>query len=77
MSEKKRYDVWTYASANSVTVSGDMTGTYWPGMKVALKQGTIKYFVIFIFFIDVFFRFNRPVCNGYPNKFIARNVFYD
>ncbi len=47
MSEKKRYDTWTYASANSVTVPGDMTGTYWPGMKVALKQGTIKYFVIY------------------------------
>ena len=46
MAEKKRYDTWTYASANSITVPGDMTGTYWPGMRVALKQGTIKFFVI-------------------------------
>jgi len=46
MSEKKRYDTWTYASANSVTVPGDLSGTYWPGMRVALKQGTVKHFLI-------------------------------
>ena len=46
MSLKERSDVWTQASSNSVTTPGDLTGTYWPGMRVVLKQGTLKYFVI-------------------------------
>jgi hypothetical protein len=46
MTLRERYDVWTYASSNSVTTPGNLTGTYWPGMKIALKQGTIKYFKI-------------------------------
>lgn len=43
---KVRTDVWTYASANSVTTPGDKTGSYWVGMRVAIKQTTLKYFVI-------------------------------
>ena len=43
---KEHLDIWTYASASSVTAPGDWTGTYWPGMRVVLKQGTLKYFVI-------------------------------
>ena len=46
MAQKEHLDVWTYATANSVTTPGDLTSTYWPGMRVALKQGTLKYFVI-------------------------------
>lgn len=46
MVEQSRKDKWTYASANSVTARGDLTGTYWPGTKVALKQGTLKFFVV-------------------------------
>ncbi len=46
MPQKERFDVWTYASASSITTSGDHRGTYWPGMRVALKQTTIKFFVI-------------------------------
>lgn len=44
--QKQRWDVWTYASANSVTTPGNLTGTYNVGRRVMLKQGTIKYFVI-------------------------------
>ena len=39
-------ETWTYASANSVTYAGDLTGIYSPGMRVRLTQGTVKYFVI-------------------------------
>ena len=39
-------ETWTYASANSVTYAGDLTGIYSPGMRVRLTQGAIKYFVI-------------------------------
>jgi hypothetical protein len=46
MVEQSRKDVWTYASANSVITPGNLAGTYKPGMRVALKQSTIKFFVI-------------------------------
>ncbi len=46
MAQKERFDRWTYDSENSITTPGDLRGTYWPGLKVALKQGSIKYFVI-------------------------------
>lgn len=46
MAQKEHLDVWTYASTSSVTTPGDLTSTYWPGMRVALKQGTLKYFEI-------------------------------
>ena len=39
-------ETWTYASANSVTYAGDLTGIYSAGMRVRLTQGTVKYFVI-------------------------------
>lgn len=61
--QKARYDVWTYASANSVTVPGDLTGTYWPGQRVILKQGTLKYFLIV------------SVTYGAPNTTIVFNGF--
>ncbi len=41
-----RFDVWTYASANSVTTPGDLSNTYWPGQKVVIVQGTAKFFQI-------------------------------
>jgi len=41
-----RFDTWTYASANSVTVPGDMSTTYWPGQKIIIVQGTTKFFQI-------------------------------
>lgn len=41
-----RTDVWTYASANSVTVPTDLTITYYTGLKVKLTQTTEKYFRI-------------------------------
>jgi hypothetical protein len=46
MALKERYDSWSYASANSVTITGNYSHTYFPGMRVVLKQGTVKYFVI-------------------------------
>lgn len=39
-------ETWTYASANSVTYPGDLTGVYSSGMRVRLTQGAVKYFVI-------------------------------
>jgi len=62
---QQRFDVWTYASANSVTTPGDLRTTYWPGMRVALKQTTIKYFVI------------ESVTYGAPNTTIVLNGLGD
>jgi hypothetical protein len=40
-------ETWTYASSNSITISGNYTATYTRGMKVKLVQGTsTKYFII-------------------------------
>jgi len=61
MSLKRRFETWTYASASSVTVAGDYRNTYWPGMRVALKQTTLKYFVI------------ESVTYSAPNTVIALN----
>ena len=63
MALKERLDTWTYASANSVTTPGDFTGTYWPGMRVVLKQGTLKYFII------------ESVIYASPNTTITLNGF--
>ena len=42
-----RTDVWTYASAISVTVPTDLTATYYVGLKATIVQGeTTKYFRI-------------------------------
>ncbi len=39
-------ETWTYASATTVTVSGDVTTKYQLGDKVKLTQTSVKYFVI-------------------------------
>lgn len=39
-------DVWTYASASTFTIAGDVTGKYQKGDKVKLTQTTVKYFYI-------------------------------
>ena len=42
-----RTDVWTYLSANSVTVPTDLTATYYVGLKATMVQGGVtKYFRI-------------------------------
>lgn len=41
-----REDVWTYLSALSVTTPGDLTDTYYPGLKTTITQTTVKYFQI-------------------------------
>lgn len=43
---KKRFDTWSYASASSITIVGDYSNTYWPGMRIILKQTTLKYFLV-------------------------------
>lgn len=46
----KTSETWTYASADSptftFTISGDVTSTYSPGMRIKLTQTTVKYFII-------------------------------
>lgn len=37
---------WTYASATTFTVSGDLTGVFTPGTKIKLTQTTAKYFYV-------------------------------
>jgi hypothetical protein len=37
---------WTYASATTFTVTGDVTSTYIPGMKLQCTQTTAKYFYV-------------------------------
>lgn len=39
-------ETWTYASATTLTVSGDVTNKYQVGDKIRLTQTTVKYFVI-------------------------------
>ena len=39
-------ETWTYASANTVTVSGDVRTRYPTGTKVKLTQTTVKYFYV-------------------------------
>ncbi len=39
-------ETWTYASASTFTVSGDVSGKYQVGDKIKLTQTTVKYFVI-------------------------------
>jgi hypothetical protein len=43
-------ETWTYASADdptfTLTISGDKTGKYSPGMRIKLTQTTVKYFII-------------------------------
>ena len=42
-------ETWTYAAADApsftITISGDKTTKYYPGMKIKLTQTTIKYFI--------------------------------
>ena len=39
-------ETWTYASATSFTVSGDVTAKYPKGTKIKLTQTTVKYFYV-------------------------------
>ena len=39
-------ETWTYASATSFTISGDLTGKYQKGDKIKLTQTTVKYFYV-------------------------------
>lgn len=39
-------ETWTYASASTFTISGDVTGKYQVGDKIKLTQTTVKYFYI-------------------------------
>lgn len=39
-------ETWTYASATTFTISGDLTGKYQKGDKIKLTQTTAKYFYI-------------------------------
>jgi len=39
-------ETWTYASATTFTVSGDVTGKYQKGDKIKLTNSTVKYFYI-------------------------------
>jgi len=39
-------ETWTYASANTFTISGDKTGKYQKGDKIKLTNSTVKYFYV-------------------------------
>lgn len=39
-------ETWTYASATTLTISGDKTGRYQKGDKIKLTQTTVKYFYV-------------------------------
>jgi len=39
-------ETWTYASANTFTITGDKTTKYSAGMKLKLTQTTAKYFIV-------------------------------
>jgi hypothetical protein len=39
-------ETWTYASAITFTISGDLTTKYMEGMKIKLTQTTVKYFIV-------------------------------
>jgi hypothetical protein len=39
-------ETWTYASATTITISGDKSGKYQKGDKIKLTQTTVKYFYI-------------------------------
>lgn len=41
-----RGDTWTYASASTFTVSGDVTSIFQKGRKLKLTQTTVKYFYV-------------------------------
>jgi len=54
-------ETWTYASASTYTISGDLTTKYSIGMKIKLTQTTAKYFII------------SAVSYGAPNTTITVN----
>lgn len=39
-------ETWTYDSATTLTISGDKTAKYWPGMRLKLTQTTEKFFIV-------------------------------
>lgn len=39
-------DTWTYASATTFTIAGDLTAKYIPGTKLKLTQTTVKFFYV-------------------------------
>lgn len=39
-------NVWTYVSATSFTIQGDLTSIFGPGLKLKLTQTTVKYFYV-------------------------------
>jgi hypothetical protein len=39
-------ETWTYASANTFTISGDKTAKYYSGMRLKLTQTTAKFFIV-------------------------------
>lgn len=39
-------ETWTYASATTLTISGDKTTKYYPGMRLKLTQTSEKFFII-------------------------------